>query len=152
MREKIQTYVCRLKRDRVWKVSDVGGVVFVINAHQLARVGHALTVDVPHEQVWCVMVDAKHGFSGAIKVSEGGLHGCALKPSDVLRPVLCAGASGFALIHNHPSGDPTPSQADREMTELLERAAGVVGLSFLDHVVVTRAAGVWHSMGPAGDL
>lgn len=147
----IQTYVCRLQPDAVLRVSDVGYQTVVHCAETLARIGTALTRGVPHEQVWCVMLDAKNELMGVIRLAEGGLHGCALRPSDVLRPVLCAGASGFCLIHNHPSGDPRPSNADREMTRCIQAAAETVGLYFLDHVVVTRNAGKWHSMGASGD-
>ncbi len=147
----IQTYVCRLQPDAVLRVSDVDFLRTVHCAESLARIGTALTRGVPHEQVWCVMIDAKNELIGVIRLAEGGLHGCALRPSDVLRPVLCAGASGFALIHNHPSGDPRPSQDDRKMTRSIHAAAETVGIYFLDHVVVTRNAGKWHSMGPEGD-
>lgn len=147
----IQTYVCRLQPDAVLRVSDVDFVTVVRCTESLARIGTALTRGVPHEQVWCVMLNAKNDLIGVIRLAEGGLHGCALKHSDVLRPVLCAGAAAFALIHNHPSGDPTPSAEDREMTRALNRAADAVGLLFLDHVVVTRNPGQWHSMGCGGD-
>jgi DNA repair protein RadC len=147
----IQTYVCRLQPDAVLRVSNVDFTRTVRCAESLARIGTALTRGVPHEQVWCVMLDAKNELIGVIRLAEGGLHGCALRPSDVLRPVLCAGASAFALIHNHPGGDPTPSEADRAMTRSIQDAAVTVGLIFLDHVVVTRNVGKWHSMGASGD-
>lgn len=148
----IQTYVCRLQPDAMLRVSDVGFVSNVPCAEALARLGNALTRGVPHEQVWCVLLNNRFDLLGVVRVSEGGLHGAAMKPSDVLRPALCGGASAFALIHNHPSGDPTPSDADREMTKRVYDAAEVVGLDLVDHVVVTRNDNRWHSMGPQGDL
>jgi len=51
--------------------------------------------------------------------------------------VLRRDGQGFALAHNHPNGDPTPSAADIDATARLEEAAGAVGLSFLDHIVLT---------------
>lgn len=148
MKEKkdIQTYVCRLVPDTVLRVADVGFVSNIPSAEQLARIGTALTRGVPHEQVWCVLLNAKHDLIGVIRLAEGGLHGCALRPSDVLRPVLCSDASAFCLIHNHPSGDPTPSEADVEMTRLVKKAAEIVGVYMLDHVVVTRSEFNFHSM------
>lgn len=136
---KIQTYECRLRRSGVLRLSDVGNVLYVHASEQLAKVGQALTRDLPHEQLWIVFLSGKNEIRGALRVSEGGLHGCALRPADILRPVLLSGEGAFALIHNHPSGDPKPSDADIEMTRLVEKAAGLIGLYFVDHVVVTRA-------------
>lgn len=149
---KIQTYVCRLQKDRVLRVSDVGGHSAVHDAEASARVGHALTCKLPHEQVWAILLSNAHEIWGTIRIGEGGLNGCAIRPSDVLRPVLCSGVSAFVLIHNHPSGDPTPSAADREMTAHLYRACEVVGVALLDHVIVTRDFTRWHAMGPTGEL
>jgi enoyl-CoA hydratase/carnithine racemase len=59
---------------------------------------------------------------------------------DVLGVVLATGGASFAVAHNHPSGDPTPSIPDRQATARLREAAEAVGLRFLDHVVVTDDA------------
>ncbi len=150
-REKIQMYECRLRRSGVLRVSDVAGERSIGCAEALARAGHALTRGVPHEQLWVLLLNARNGLEGAIRVSEGGLHGTAVKPSDILRVVLASGQGAFALCHNHPSGDPRPSQADREVTRAVHDAAEVVGLVLLDHVIVTRDAGLWHGMGERGD-
>jgi DNA repair protein RadC len=67
------------------------------------------------------------------------LHGCALRPADVLRPAVEDAASGIVLVHNHPSGDPTPSLADVQMTRALAAACQILGLRLLDHVIVARS-------------
>lgn len=61
-----------------------------------------------------------------------------VRPADPLRYALRAAASGFVLVHNHPSGDPTPSVEDVSFTRRVAAAAAVVGVPLLDHVVVTR--------------
>jgi DNA repair protein RadC len=91
-----------------------------------------------HEEVWLLSLDAKNGLKSARRVAQGGLHGCALSPADVLRPALQDAASGIVLVHNHPSGDPTPSATDLQMTRALAQACEVVGVVFLDHVIVAR--------------
>ncbi len=93
----------------------------------------------PHEEVWLLCLDGRNALRSARRVAQGGRHGCALTPADVLRPAIEEAASGIALVHNHPSGDPTPSHADIVMTAALEEACRVVGLSLVDHVVVARA-------------
>lgn len=91
-----------------------------------------------HEEVWLLALDARNGLRFARRIAQGGLHGCALGPGDVLRPALQDAASAIVLVHNHPSGDPTPSIADVEMTRALARACKVVGVLLLDHVIVAR--------------
>lgn len=92
-----------------------------------------------HEEVWLLCLDAKNGLRSARRIALGGLHGCALRPADVLRPALEDAASGIVIVHNHPSGDPTPSVADIEMTRSLVEACEIIGLHLLDHVIVARS-------------
>jgi len=89
-----------------------------------------------HEQVWLVALDSRNRLIARRRVAEGGLHGCAVQPSDVLRVALCLGASCFILVHNHPGGDPTPSRQDVHLTERLCEAASRIGVPMLDHVIV----------------
>ena len=91
-----------------------------------------------HEEVWLLLLDGANGLKSANRIAQGGLHGCALTPRDVLRPALRDGASAMVLVHNHPSGDPTPSLEDLEMTRAVAVAGDVVGVPLLDHVVVAR--------------
>jgi DNA repair protein RadC len=57
----------------------------------------------------------------------------------VIERALAHKASGFILAHNHPSGDPTPSDHDRELTQAVKAAAAVVGIRFLDHLIIGDA-------------
>ena len=92
-----------------------------------------------HEEVWLLCLDAKNALRSARRIARGGLHGCALRPADVLRPALEDAASGIVIVRNHPSGDPTPSLADIEMTRALVEACQILGIHLLDHVIVARA-------------
>jgi DNA repair protein RadC len=89
-----------------------------------------------HEQVWVLALDGRNGLRAARRVAEGGLHGCSLDPRDVLRAVVREAASAFVLVHNHPSGDPTPSEEDIQLTNMVARAASVLGTPLVDHVIV----------------
>jgi DNA repair protein RadC len=91
-----------------------------------------------HEEVWLLSLDGKYGLKSARRIAQGGLHGCALLTRDVLSPALRDGASAIVLIHNHPSGDPTPSPEDIEMTRAVKVGAELVGIPLLDHVIVAR--------------
>ena len=92
-----------------------------------------------HEEVWLLCLDGRYGLKSARRIAQGGLHGCALLTRDVLAPALRDGASAIVLVHNHPSGDPTPSPEDIAMTRAVRAAAEIVGIPLLDHVVVARS-------------
>ena len=75
-------------------------------------------------------------------VSRGLLDASLVHPREVFRPAIRDAASAILLVHNHPSGDPTPSPEDRQVTRQLERAAETVGISVLDHIIVAGARGL----------
>ena len=91
-----------------------------------------------HEEVWLLSLDGKYGLKSARRIAQGGLHGCALLTRDVLSPALRDGASAIVLVHNHPSGDPTPSAEDVAMTRAVRVAGELIGIPLIDHVVVAR--------------
>lgn len=103
-----------------------------------------------HEEVWVLCVDARTNLRSSWQVGRGGIHGCALLPRDVLVPVVRDAASAFVLVHNHPSGDPTPSQEDLELTRGLSHTADALSVPLLDHIVVSKAA--YRSMLDLGQL
>jgi DNA repair protein RadC len=92
-----------------------------------------------HEEVWLLSLDGRYGLKSARRIAQGGLHGCALLTRDVLSPALRDGASAIVLVHNHPSGDPTPSPEDIAMTRAVRAAGELVGIPLIDHVVVSRS-------------
>jgi DNA repair protein RadC len=71
-------------------------------------------------------------------VASGGIRGLHIGVRDVLRLVLREAASAFVLVHNHPSGDPTPSDEDAAFTRAAVEGADAVGTPPLDHVIVVR--------------
>jgi DNA repair protein RadC len=91
-----------------------------------------------HEELWVLVLDGHHGLKAARRVGMGGLHGLRIAPRDVLRFALRDGGTSFVLVHNHPSGDPTPSVEDVHFTRRVVTAATIVGVPLLDHVVVAR--------------
>ncbi len=91
-----------------------------------------------HEEVWVLLLDGRHHLRTATRVAQGGLHACALTPADVLRPAIRGAASAVVLVHNHPSGDPSPSSEDVTMTRAVAAACEVVAVPLLDHVIVAR--------------
>lgn len=118
-----------------------------VGAFYGARLG-----DLDHEVVLAVAVDGQNRVLGEFKVARGGRHGAAVTAADVLRPVIRAAGSAFILVHNHPSGDPTPSADDIQMTKALCNAGLVVGVPLLDHIVIGARGGGFASLSGRGVL
>jgi DNA repair protein RadC len=90
------------------------------------------------EQVVVAVVDSRLRHIGTTVVSMGTVSESSAHPREIIRPVITRGAHGFVLIHNHPSGDPSPSQADERVTSRLVDAAKLMQVQFLDHVIIGR--------------
>lgn len=91
-----------------------------------------------HEELWVLALDGRSRLRAAHCVAKGGLHGLGARPADPLRFALRADASAFVLVHNHPSGDPTPSREDVTFTASVAAAGEAAHVPLLDHVVVAR--------------
>jgi DNA repair protein RadC len=101
--------------------------------HFHPRLRHAV-----QERFFVVLLDGRHRVVRHELVSQGTLTASLVHPREVFRPALREGAAAVLLVHNHPSGDPTPSREDREITERLVRAGELLGVPVLDHVVVAE--------------
>ncbi|MFN8544793.1 MAG: DNA repair protein RadC [Candidatus Binatia bacterium] len=100
-------------------------------------------------EVFCLLLlDGRNRVQGEVRVSEGSLTATLVHPREVFAPALRAAAAAIVLVHNHPSGDPTPSAEDAALTERLRQAGELVGVRVLDHVVVGH--GRYVSMAEAG--
>ncbi|MEX2100430.1 MAG: DNA repair protein RadC [Acidimicrobiia bacterium] len=89
------------------------------------------------ERVVVLVCDAGNHLRHIVSVSDGSIDRSLVPIREILNAVLRHDGRAFALAHNHPSGDPEPSDADRRATEDVGKAAKIAGLRFLGHVVVT---------------
>ena len=83
-----------------------------------------------------VLLDSKNKILKDIVISQGSLTSSLVHPREVLNPAIKESAAAIVLIHNHPSGDPAPSQDDIEITHRLKQACDIVGIKVLDHIVI----------------
>ncbi len=115
----------RRTRPRIVTAGDVFGVV----AADLTALGH--------EELHCLPLDAHSRLIGEPRaVSRGDVDGTDAGPRAFFRQALLAGASSVIAVHNHPTGDPTPSAADRAVTLRLVAAGRAIDLPLTDHVVI----------------
>lgn len=112
---------------------------FQVNSYRdVQRWANNRLAGLEYEEVWVLPLRTNQRTIAEWCVGRGGVHGCGLLPADILRPVLRCAAGAFILVHNHPSGDPRPSRDDVAMTEALHRASLAVGVTLIDHVIVSR--------------
>lgn len=103
----------------------------------VARMARERLGKLDHEEIWIAFVDNRNRLMRFDKASHGTVGSSMLNPRDIVEHGLVYKASGFILVHNHPSGDPHPSGADIEITKRIEKAARTVFLRFIDHVIVS---------------
>lgn len=89
-----------------------------------------------HESVRIILLNTKLAVIRTDEAFKGTLNECVSHPRDLLRKVLIHNAYAFVLIHNHPSGDPTPSDADRRITRRLREASEATGVQLQDHIII----------------
>jgi len=89
-----------------------------------------------HEVFIAVLLDIRNRPIKALTIAKGSLTEAIVHPREVFLPAIQESAASLIFVHNHPSGDPTPSQADLELTRRLCATATVIGMHVLDHLVI----------------
>ncbi len=92
------------------------------------------------EEVHVALLDTRHRVIRKSVISSGGLASTGIYPRELLREAIKANASAIVLAHNHPSGDPKPSPDDASTTRTLKKAADLIGIDLIDHIVVGRGS------------
>jgi DNA repair protein RadC len=89
------------------------------------------------EHFVALMLNRKNNLIGVNTVAVGSLSTAVVHPREVLKPAILSNASSLICGHNHPSsGDPTPSDDDREITNRLSRACAIMQITLLDHIII----------------
>jgi DNA repair protein RadC len=97
--------------------------------------------DPDKEHLYVLALDVKYQLKGVTLVSMGTLNESLAHPREVFRPAIAMGAYAIILMHNHPSGNPQPSEADRNLTRRMTEAGNILHLKLKDHVIFgTRTA------------
>jgi len=102
------------------------------------------------EHFWAILLNAQNHYLLHTEGSVGTQSASLVHPREVLGPALREGASSVILIHNHPSGDPTPSREDLRLTRQLRDAAAMLDLNLHDHIIIGNGTASWVSMAERG--
>jgi DNA repair protein RadC len=81
-------------------------------------------------------LDIRNGLLDVVEVARGTVHGVEVHPREVFRPLIRMAAAGAVLVHNHPSGNPTPSPDDVDLTTRMRSVGELLGIPIVDHVVI----------------
>lgn len=99
-----------------------------------------------------VLLNTKHQVLKDVTVSEGSLSASLVHPREAFLPAIKESAAAVIFLHNHPSGDPTPSAEDKELTLRLAEVGQLVGINVLDHIIIGTGTPGYLSFRDAGLL
>ena len=107
-------------------------------AEDVFKLFHKRLRDKKQEHFYLIMLDTKNNIIGEQLLSKGILDASIIDPREVFKPSIRNSASRVILIHNHPSGDSSPSSEDERVTEKLIEAGDLLGIKVLDHVIIGK--------------
>lgn len=116
--------------------------------HDVYALMHSRLKDADREHVYALLLDTKNRLISAELISIGSLSASIIHPREILKPAIIASAASIILVHNHPTGDPTPSGEDVAFTRRFAKCGKLIGIDLLDHIVVGN--GHFHSLKEHG--
>lgn len=108
----------------------------VLSSRDIYNHYYSLLRDMKKEVFMLLLFDGKNRLLKEVNVSTGSLSLNIVHPREVFKPAVRESASAVILLHNHPSGDPSPSPEDQELTRRLVKAGRIMGIKVLDHLVI----------------
>ncbi|HEY1549774.1 MAG TPA: DNA repair protein RadC [Kofleriaceae bacterium] len=106
------------------------------NAEEVYRIVEPRVAGLQQELFLAIGVDIRNGLLDVVEVGRGSVYGVDVHPREVFRPLVRMAAAGAVLVHNHPSGDPSPSAEDIALTRRLRAVGDLIGIPVVDHVVI----------------
>lgn len=103
-----------------------------------------------YESFFVIYLNVSNTTIGWYKVSQGGLQGTVADPRLIVKKALDVLATSFIMCHNHPSGNLTPSEADKVITKKIKEGAGFLDIKLLDHIILTEES--YYSFADEGQL
>ncbi len=122
----------RRQADKKQKIQAIG------SSRDVFQIFYPMLRDLQHEEFWVLMLNRANRVMGKHMISRGGVSGTIADPKVIFNRALLAQASSIILIHNHPSGNTEPSNADRDITRKLRNAGDFLDLPVLDHLIIAE--------------
>ncbi|HEX5505314.1 MAG TPA: JAB domain-containing protein [Thermomicrobiales bacterium] len=156
LRENVRLLRALVERHEVGRLAPPGDAPTVRTPEDLAAYLGPEMADLAQEQVRVALLDSRNRLLGVHLVCQGGLNAAVVRLADCFREAIRVNAAALVLIHNHPSGDPTPSPDDCRLTAAAGRLGDDLGIDLLDHLVIggdrhvsLRRAGLYVPPGQA---
>lgn len=111
---------------------------------------HPILCDLPTEEFWILLLNQASKVIGKARISRGGINQTVVDVREVLREALIHRATQLALVHNHPSGNPRPSNDDVRLTQHIAKSAELMNIRLVDHLIVCD--GVFYSFNDEGRI
>ena len=111
----------------------------LLHAEDLAALLWGRLAALRREEFWAVLLTARLQEIATVRIAAGGITQCSVSPKEAFVPVLLHEAPAVAFLHNHPSGDPTPSGEDQRLQLLLDEAGHTLGIRVVDHLVIAES-------------
>jgi DNA repair protein RadC len=124
-----------LELGRRRKESDLPKKLRITSSKDVYDMMVANLLDLPHEEFWVLLLNRANAVIKKVQISAGGVAGTVADPKLIFKTALENLASSIILVHNHPSGNTMPSQADKELTKKMKEAGKMLDIPVLDHVI-----------------
>ena len=129
--------------------------IFEFRKHKITSQGEAIKyfrtiAPLSIEAVYCLFLNAKNAVIDFVEMGQGTLTQAVFYPREIIKHGLKVGASGLIVMHNHPSGEPEPSENDRSTTKKLYFAAKHMDMQVLDHIIIGGKEESFFSFHDAG--
>jgi len=109
----------------------------ITSRRNVMEIFQPLLADLPHEEFWVLLLSRANKVLDRVRVSQGGVTGTVTDVKLIIRAAVEKLASAIIVVHNHPSGNPKPSEKDIAITEKLKQAVDFFDIALLDHLIIT---------------
>lgn len=132
--------ISALELGRRRKEAEQPKIIKITSSKSAFEIMHPYLQDLPHEEFWIILLNRANQLIKPIAISQGGVSGTVADPKIIFKFALEALASSIILVHNHPSGNKKPSQADIKLTQKLKQAGAILEIPVLDHLIYTDSS------------
>jgi DNA repair protein RadC len=133
---KAVTLLAALELGRRRAATEAAPRAVVRSAAEAVRLMSPLLADLPHEELWLLLMNRASRIIERIKVSRGGIHATAADTRIILKHAIEKLATGMILVHNHPSGNALPGADDTRLTGQIRQAAALFDVKLCDHIII----------------
>lgn len=136
---KATTIMAALELGKRRKAQEIKERTQITCSSDIFRLFHPILCDLSQEEFWILLLNQSNKVIDKIRISTGGIDGTYADVRSILREAILQRATGIALIHNHPSGNPSPSTGDKRVTTAVHQAAQTMNIRLTDHLIICDA-------------